>query len=331
MTKISIIGGGAWGTALAMAAARAGSTVCIQAREPEVVSAINEAHENTVYLPGHRLDSNIRAVTDPLQAIDAADAILLVTPAQHLRAMMATLDASVRETQSVVICAKGIEQETSALMSEIVIEISPAIKPMVLSGPTFAAEVASQSPTAVTLASVDAEKGAALANAIGTPYFRVYLSDDIIGAQIGGAVKNVLAIACGIVQGRKMGDNTRAALITRGLAEIVRLGRAKGAKAETLMGLSGLGDLTLTCSATQSRNFSLGMALGSGQTLTDIMNERNSVAEGVFSASSVVDLAKMLGVEIPICRAVDNILNQGSDIDREIIELLNRPFTAEVI
>lgn len=314
-----------------MAAARAGSTVCIQAREPEVVSAINEAHENTVYLPGHRLDSNIRAVTDPLQAIDAADAILLVTPAQHLRAMMATLDASVRETQSVVICAKGIEQETSALMSEIVIEISPAIKPMVLSGPTFAAEVASQSPTAVTLASVDAEKGAALANAIGTPYFRVYLSDDIIGAQIGGAVKNVLAIACGIVQGRKMGDNTRAALITRGLAEIVRLGRAKGAKAETLMGLSGLGDLTLTCSATQSRNFSLGMALGSGQTLTDIMNERNSVAEGVFSASSVVDLAKMLGVEIPICRAVDNILNQGSDIDREIIELLNRPFTAEVI
>jgi len=217
------------------------------------------------------------------------------------------------------------------LMSEIVSEVSPDIRPMVLSGPTFAAEVANQAPTAVTLATEDRQKGEAMALAIGTPYFRIYLSDDIIGAQIGGAVKNVLAIACGIVQGRNMGDNTRAALITRGLAEIVRLGRAKGARPETLMGLSGLGDLTLTCSATQSRNFSLGMALGGGQALQDILGERNSVAEGVFSASSVVDLATSLGVEIPICRAVDNILNQASDIDQEISNLLNRPFTAEII
>jgi len=331
MTKIAIIGGGAWGTALAMAAARAGSTVCIQAREPEVVSAINDTQENSLYLPGCRLDPTIHAVADPIEAIDAADAILLVTPAQHLRAMVSTLKASISHSQSVIICAKGIEQNTSALMSEIVSEVSPDIRPMVLSGPTFAAEVANQAPTAVTLATEDRQKGEAMALAIGTPYFRIYLSDDIIGAQIGGAVKNVLAIACGIVQGRNMGDNTRAALITRGLAEIVRLGRAKGARPETLMGLSGLGDLTLTCSATQSRNFSLGMALGGGQALQDILGERNSVAEGVFSASSVVDLATSLGVEIPICRAVDNILNQASDIDQEISNLLNRPFTAEII
>ncbi len=331
MTKISIIGGGAWGTALAMAASRAGSAVCIQAREPEVVEAINGSHENSVFLPGHRLDSAIVAVNDPQQAIDGADAILLVTPAQHVRAMMTVLQPVINRDQSLAICAKGIEQRTSALLSEIVKEEAPDVSPMVLSGPTFAAEVAGQSPTAVTLATSDPGNGRLLANAIGTPYFRIYLSDDIIGAQIGGAVKNVLAIACGIVQGRNMGDNTRAALITRGLAEIVRLGKAKGAKAETLMGLSGLGDLTLTCSATQSRNFSLGMALGKGQSLAEILGARNSVAEGVFSASSVVSLANRLAVELPICQAVDNLLNRGTDIDQEITDLLNRPFTAEFI
>ncbi len=331
MTKTSIIGAGAWGTALAMAAKRAGSTVCIQAREPEVVAAINGRHENSVYLPGFALDPQIQAVSDPVEAIEHAEAILLVTPAQHLRTMMSTLKPALSPNQSIVICAKGIEQHSSALLSEIIDDICPNVSPMVLSGPTFAAEVARQVPTAVTLATHDVEKGAQLASAIGTPFFRVYLSDDVIGAQIGGAVKNVLAIACGIVQGRNMGDNTRAALITRGLAEIVRLGQAKGAKAETLMGLSGLGDLTLTCSATQSRNFSLGMALGTGETLEHVLSGRNSVAEGVFSASSVVSLARTLNVEIPICKAVDNILNKGSDIDQEISNLLNRPFTAEYI
>ena len=200
---------------------------------------------------------------------------------------------------------------------------------MILSGPTFAAEVASQRPTAVTLATTDQTKGDLVSKAIGTPYFRVYLSDDIIGAQIGGAVKNVLAIACGIVEGRQMGDNTRAALITRGLAEIVRMGKAKGAKPETLMGLSGLGDLTLTCTAKQSRNFSLGMALGEGRSLDKILGERTSVAEGVFTASSVIGLAKRLGVEIPICQSVDNLLNHGADISQEITNLLNRPFKTE--
>ncbi|NQV98919.1 MAG: NAD(P)-dependent glycerol-3-phosphate dehydrogenase [Rhodospirillales bacterium] len=331
MTKISIIGGGAWGTALAMAARRAGSDVCIQARESAVVEAINNRHENTMYLAGYPLDPQIRAVVDPVQAVAGADAILLVAPAQHIRATMVTLKPALTEESSLVICAKGIEQNSGALLSEIVSDVCPALSPMVLSGPTFAAEVAAQSPTAVTLATTNQDRGAALAQALGTPYFRIYLSDDIIGAQIGGAVKNVLAIACGIVEGRGMGDNTRAALITRGLAEIVRLGRAKGAKAETLMGLSGLGDLTLTCSAKQSRNFSLGMALGAGQSLAEILSGRNSVAEGVFSASSVVKLAQSLNVDVPICQAVDNLLNKGADIDAEISNLLNRPFTVEAI
>jgi len=216
-------------------------------------------------------------------------------------------------------------------MSEIVEQVNPDLSPMVLSGPTFAAEVAAQSPTAVTLATTDQNKGEVLAKTIGTPHFRIYLSDDIIGAQIGGAVKNVLAIACGIVEGRGLGDNTRAALITRGLAVIVRLGRAKGAKPETLMGLSGLGDLTLTCSARQSRNYSVGVALGQGRPLAEILGEKKSVAEGVFTASSVVGLAKKLGVETPICQAVDNILNQGADISQEISNLLNRPFTIEAL
>ena len=329
MTNVSIIGGGAWGTALAMAAKRAGSDVCIQARELEVVESIYRSNENTMYLPGHALDPTIRAVTDPIEAINGADVLLLVTPAQHSRALMTTLNKALSPEQSIVICSKGIEQGTSALLSEIVYEVNPDLSPMILSGPTFAAEVASQRPTAVTLATTDQTKGDMVSKAIGTPYFRVYLSDDIIGAQIGGAVKNVLAIACGIVEGRQMGDNTRAALITRGLAEIVRMGKAKGAKPETLMGLSGLGDLTLTCSAKQSRNFSLGMALGEGRSLDKILGERTSVAEGVFTASSVVGLAKRLGVEIPICQSVDNLLNHGADISQEITNLLNRPFKIE--
>jgi glycerol-3-phosphate dehydrogenase (NAD(P)+) len=282
-----------------------------------------------MYLPGHALDPKIRAVTDPIEAINGADVLLLVTPAQHLRALMTTLNEALSPEQSIVICSKGIEQGTSALLSEIVYEVNPDLSPMILSGPTFAAEVASLRPTAVTLATTDQTKGDLVSKAIGTPYFRVYLSDDIIGAQIGGAVKNVLAIACGIVEGRQMGDNTRAALITRGLAEIVRMGKAKGAKPETLMGLSGLGDLTLTCSAKQSRNFSLGVALGEGRSLDEILGERTSVAEGVFTASSVVGLAKRLVVEIPICQSVDNLLNHGADISQEITSLLNRPFKIE--
>jgi len=331
MKKISVIGAGAWGTALAMVASRAGCDVTLQAREVEVVASINKAHENTVYLPGFSLPSEIRATTDPHDATRNADAVLLVTPAQHIRAMASTLSSTLTRKTPVIVCAKGIEQNSSALMSEVIADVLPGSILAILSGPTFAAEVAADLPTAVTLACADGALGEALTRYLATPHFRIYRSDDVIGAEIGGAVKNVLAIACGVVEGRNMGDNTRAALITRGLAEIVRLGRAKGAKAESLMGLAGIGDLTLTCNALQSRNFSLGVALGEGRALDDILGERNSVAEGVFTAASVTDLAKDLGVDAPICAAVNGILNSGADIDETIAGLLSRPFTSETV
>jgi glycerol-3-phosphate dehydrogenase (NAD(P)+) len=329
MKKIGIIGAGAWGTALATVSRRAGLEVVIQAREKEVVEAINGAHENSIFLPGIALDPAIRASGEVAEAV-AADAVLLVVPAQHLRRVAKSLARHWRPGAPAVICGKGIEQESCLLMSEVLAETLPDAPLAVLSGPTFAAEVARDLPTGVTLASADPGLAKKLAAAIGTPRFRTYQSDDVIGAQMGGAVKNVLAIACGIVEGRKLGDNTRATLITRGLSEIVHLGTAKGAKMETLMGLSGLGDLTLTCNAMQSRNFSLGVALGEGRSLEDIQGERNSVAEGVFSASSVSGLAAKLGVEMPICLAVDGVLNHFADIDATIKGLLARPFGAEL-
>jgi glycerol-3-phosphate dehydrogenase (NAD(P)+) len=328
MNRIGVIGAGAWGTALAAVARRAGREVIVQAREADVVAAINETHVNARFLPDVPLDEAIAATADGAVAVDA-DAVLLVAPAQHLRAVCAGLADAWPAGTPAVICAKGIEQETCALMSEVVAETLPGAPLAVLSGPTFAGEVAREQPTAVTLACVDGDVGDALTAALATPRFRIYRSDDPVGAQMGGAVKNVLAIACGIVEGRRLGDNARAALITRGLAETVRLALAKGAKAETLMGLSGLGDLTLTCNAMQSRNFSLGVALGEGRRLADVLGERESVAEGVFSASAVTALARRLGVEMPISAAVDRILNEGDDIDATVAGLLARPLTAD--
>jgi glycerol-3-phosphate dehydrogenase (NAD(P)+) len=328
MQRIGIIGAGAWGTALAMVARRAGRDVILQAHEPEVVESINRRHENPVYLPGIALDSEIRATSDPAEAAEA-DAILLAVPSQFLRAVSRRVAAVWPKDAPAVICAKGIEQTTSALMSEIVAETLPSARIAALSGPTFAIEVARELPTAVTLAAHDPALGKALSTALGTSVFRTYWSEDVIGTQIGGAVKNVLAIACGIVEGRRLGDNARAALITRGLVEIARLAIAKGGRPETLMGLSGIGDITLTCNAMQSRNFSLGVALGRGQKLAEIMGSRKSVAEGVFTASSVLDLARRHSVEMPICSAVSRIVNQGADIDAAIAGLLSRPFTAE--
>jgi glycerol-3-phosphate dehydrogenase (NAD(P)+) len=322
--KIGVVGAGAWGTALAATARRAGRDVLIQCHETEVAEAINQSHENTRFLPGVSLDKDIRATTD-LKDITACDAVLLVMPAQFLRAITSQMAGSWRDGAPAVICAKGIEQKTGTLLSEIASETLPGVTLAVLSGPTFAIEVARGMPTAVTLASKDAETAAALSTAIGTPAFRAYRSDDIVGAELGGAIKNVLAIGCGIIEGRKMGDNARAAFITRGLAEIARLATAKGADPETLVGLSGLGDLTLTCNAMQSRNFSLGVALGEGRSLEDILAERASVTEGVFTASSAVQLAKSLNVEAPICSAMDGILNNNADIDATIQSLLARP------
>ncbi len=328
MTDIGIIGAGAWGTALAAIAARAGHGVVIQAHEPEVADAINRDHENSLFLPGIALPETIHAVTDLAPATQAR-AVLLAMPAQHLRTVTGRAAKAWPAGVPAVICAKGIEQDSGALMSQILAETLPEAPLAVLSGPTFAAEVAADLPAAATLAAVDPDLARQLAELLSTPRFRIYRSDDLIGAQIGGAVKNVLAIACGIVAGKGLGDNGRAALITRGLAEIMRLGRAIGARPETLAGLSGLGDLTLTCSAEQSRNFSLGLALGRGETLEQIMDGRRSVAEGVFTASSVCGLARRLEVDLPICAAVDGVINHFSDIDAAIENLLSRPLKEE--
>jgi glycerol-3-phosphate dehydrogenase (NAD(P)+) len=248
-----------------------------------------------------------------------------------LRSTLAAVAAAWPAGVPAVVCAKGIERGTCALMSEVVEDALPGVPLAVLSGPSFAAEVARDLPTAVVLAAADARLRAELPAALSTPFFRIYSTDDVVGAELGGAVKNVLAIACGIVRGRRLGDNGRAALITRGLAETARLAAAKGARAETLMGLSGIGDLVLTCSAMRSRNFSLGAALGRGIPLRHIMDARISVAEGVHSAEAVCQLASRLDVDMPICRAVDDVLNRGADIDATIAALLARPPGAEAL
>lgn len=329
MNEIGILGAGAWGTALAATAARAGRRVIIQAHEPEVADAINREHANPFFLAGVTLDPAIRATLDPEEAI-AADAVLLAIPAQHLRSVLRRTVVAWRPGVPAVICAKGVEHGTCALMSEVVEATLPETPVAVLSGPSFAIEVARRRPTAVTLACADAGCRDALPLALGTPEFRIYSSDDVVGAELGGAVKNVLAIACGIVEGRGLGDNARAALITRGLAEMARLAAALGARPETLMGLSGLGDLVLTCNAMQSRNYSVGVALGRDEKLADILAARTSVAEGVYSAAAVTEMARREGVIMPICFAVDAVLNGGGGVDEAIAGLLARPFRPEM-
>ena len=326
--KFGIVGAGAWGTALAMAVRRADADVTLWAFEAEVVESISRDRENALYLPGVKLDRDIRA-TGELGEVAAADTILLAAPAQHLRQTIGPLAGQLPPSTPLVICSKGIEQDTQALMSDAVGSLFAANPVMVLSGPTFAADVAAGLPTAVTLAADDIEAAQWVADDLGSERFRPYSGDDVIGAQIGGAIKNVLAIACGIAEGRGFGDNACAALITRGLAELTRLCIAKGGRAETMMGLSGMGDLVLTCTSTKSRNYSLGVALGQGRTLTEIMGERNSVAEGVYTASAAVALAEKLEIEMPIARAVDAVLNRGANIDDVIGALLARPLRTE--
>jgi len=328
LKRIGIVGGGAWGTALAVAMRRAGREAVIWARESEVVASINRDHVNPLFLPGIELDPALRATAELAEAAQA-DMLILAVPAQHLRQIAAGLAPAVAPGLPLVICAKGIEETTGALMSEVVETSVPQAALAVLSGPTFAAEVARGLPTAVTLATLDGALGRRLAEAIGSRGFRPYLSDDLPGAQVGGAIKNVIAIACGVVMGRGLGDNARAALITRGLAEMGRLARAKGGRAETLMGLSGLGDLTLTCTSLQSRNHSLGVALGQGERLESILAKRRSIAEGVSSARAAAALVERLQIEMPIVQAVDAILHRGAAIDRVIEGLLSRPLRRE--
>jgi glycerol-3-phosphate dehydrogenase (NAD(P)+) len=325
---VSVLGAGAWGTALAQVAAAAGRKVTIWAREPEVVAAINRGRENTLFLPGIELNSAVRA-TGGFEEAAAADLILAAPPAQHMRAVLRSLRPHLTPKAPIVLCAKGVERGSLALMTDVLAEEIPDAAPAVLSGPGFAKDVARGLPTATTVASPDAALAQCIVAAIGLPTFRPYLADDLVGAEIGGAVKNVIAIACGVALGRKLGDGARAALITRGFAELTRLGLAMGAKAETLSGLCGLGDLVLTCCSLTSRNTSLGAALGEGRELREILAERRSVAEGAESAPAVAALAARHQVEMPICAAVDDIVGGRVSIDQAIVALLSRPFRAE--
>jgi len=328
--KIGIIGGGAWGTALGLVAVRRGHEVVLWAREAEVVTDINEKAENSRYLPGVALAPSIAATCDIGETLAGADCALLVAPAQHCRSVLRSASARLGDRVPLVLCAKGIEKSSLALMTEVAAEVAPRAPLAVLSGPTFAREVALGLPTAVTIAATEPGVAALVAGALGGGPFRPYLSDDPVGAEIGGAVKNVIAIACGIAAGRRLGDNARAALITRGLAEILRLGRAKGARMETLMGLAGLGDLTLTCTGPQSRNMSLGQAIGAGATLDQALSGKASVAEGVESSLSVTALAERLAVDMPICRAVAAILHHDANVDEVLASLLSRPVKSEI-
>ncbi|MDG2043877.1 MAG: NAD(P)-dependent glycerol-3-phosphate dehydrogenase [Maricaulis sp.] len=325
---IGVLGAGAWGTALAQTAASAGRSVILWSFEQDVADVINKQHENTIYLPDVALHESIDAVT-ALTDLDACDAVLAVAPAQHLRRVLEGFAPFAPRGIPIVLCAKGIEQSSLQLMTDVLAETIPSAIPAVLSGPSFAIDTSKGLPTAVTLACEDEAIGNGLIQALGTPRFRPYLATDLTGAEVGGAVKNVLAIACGISEGRDLGKSAHAALISRGFAEMVRLGMALGGQRETLSGLCGLGDLVLTCSSPQSRNMSCGLALGRGVHLDDIMSSRRAVTEGVASAPAVVELAKRHGVEMPICEAVDHILAGRVSVEDAIEGLLNRPFTLE--
>jgi len=326
VNRIAVIGGGAWGTALAQVAAKAGRDVLLWAMEGDVVDAINSGHENAVFLPGIALDPAIRATGD-LDAIGDCDGWLVVTPAQHMRSV---LERAPRCDVPRVLCSKGIEEHSGELLHRVAGEACPGASVAVLSGPTFAHEVALGLPTAVTLAAENRGIGEQLRDLLAQPTFRIYLSDDVAGAEIGGAVKNVLAIACGVVEGRGLGQNARAALIARGFAEMTRFGVAMGARPETLAGLSGLGDLVLTCSSTSSRNYSLGKGIGEGRSADELMADRRTVAEGAFTAPVLARIAKVRGIDMPIVDAVDRLL-KGAAIDSVVEALLARPPKSEGI
>ena len=328
MARLSVLGAGAWGTALAVHAARQGHDVILWVRREELATRMVAARENADYLPGVALGPKVTITAAVAEA--AAPVMLAAVPAQFLRAALARAAGAVAPDAAVVICAKGIERASGALMSQVVAEALPGRGIAVLSGPSFAGEVARTLPTAVTLACADSLLGRELVALLGAATFRPYLTDDVIGAQAGGATKNVLAIACGIAAGRRLGENARAALITRGLAEIGRLSASLGGRAETLMGLSGVGDVVLSCTSASSRNYALGQALGEGGALAALVGGRRSVAEGVDTAAAVATLSARLGVDMPIAAAVNAVLHEGAELDATIARVLARPFRPEV-
>ncbi len=323
-----VIGAGAWGTALAQVAGWAGLDVLLQAREPEVVESIRARRINEAFLPGITLDDRV-SVTSDLADLGACDLILAVPPAQHMRSTLAAFASHHRAGVPVILCSKGIERGTLKLMTDVLAETLPAAPAAVLSGPSFAGEVARGLPSAVTLACADEALGESLMETLSAPAFRPYLAADLIGAEVGGAIKNVLAIACGISEGRGLGRSAHAALITRGFAEMTRMGVALGGEAETVAGLCGLGDLVLTCSSPQSRNMSLGLALGQGQTVEQALAGKRSVAEGYESAPAVRELAEKMGVDMPISLAVAALLAGETTVQGMIDSLLSRPLKTE--
>lgn len=327
--KIGILGAGAWGTALAVAIANEHRQVTLWTRNQDIINSISNEQVNSKYLPLIDLNENIKA-TNELKLLSNHDIILLVVPAQTLRSNLQLLSTiNLDKSIPLVICCKGIESDTSLLMSEIVAEILPDNPICVLSGPNFAHEVANNLPTAATLACNDLEIANNVAAFISSQNFRLYTANDIIGAQIGGALKNIIAIACGISQGKRLGENARAALITRGLAEMKRFCHYKGGKDNTLMGLSGLGDLVLTCSSLQSRNMSFGYNLGEDRDLKEIMGASNKLVEGVDSAKAIYKIIKEADLNMPICYEIYQILFEDKKIDHAMHDLLNRPIVIE--
>lgn len=326
--RAGVIGAGAWGTALAQVAARAGLDVVLQARETEVVDSINARRVNEAFLPGVTLEDRI-SVTGELADLADCDVILAVPPAQHMRSTLTAFAAHHRAGVPIMLCSKGVERGSLKLMTDVLAETIPAAPAAVLSGPSFAGEVARGLPSAVTLACADEALGEELMWTLSAPGFRPYLATDLIGAEVGGAIKNVLAIACGLSEGKGLGRSAHAAIITRGFAEMTRMGVALGGQAETVAGLCGLGDLVLTCSSPQSRNMSLGLALGQGQTVEQALAGKRSVAEGYESAPAVRELAAKMGVDMPICLAVAALLGGETTVEALIDNLLSRPLKAE--
>ena len=323
--SIGVIGGGAWGTALAQVMAAGGHEVRLWAREAEVVAGINDRHENPLFMPGIPLSPAIQA-TGNIAWVGEASLCLVVTPAQHMRAVLRDLP---KNGQPLLLCSKGIEAGSHKLLSEVAAEENAGSPIGVLSGPTFADEVARGLPTAVTIAMDEAGTAEMMAERLALSTFRTYASTDVIGAEIGGAVKNVLAIACGVVEGAGLGQNARASVIARGFAEMTRFGLARGARLETLTGLSGLGDLVLTCSSTSSRNFSLGKGLGEGRSAVALMADRRTVAEGAFTAPVLREAAAAAGVDMPIVEAVCALLEGRASVEAIVQALLARPFRTE--
>lgn len=326
--SFGVIGGGAWGTALAQTLRLADREVTLWAREPETVEDINARHVNRTFLPGVSLDPKLRATND-FAALEAVDVILMVAPAQHVRTIAKQLRPQLRPGQPIVLCAKGIEQTTGQMLGDVLQDVLPEQTLAVLSGPSFAADVARGLPAALTIACQREDMGRQLAERMGYRQFRLYWSSDTVGVEVGGALKNVLAIAAGIVDAKGLGASAHAGLVTRGFAEMRRLAEAMGARPETMMGLSGLGDLILTCGSPQSRNMSLGRALGQGKSLAEVLDARVAVTEGVYTAAAAVRLAHEKGIEMPITEAVHAIIEGRVTVDDAIAGLMQRPFKAE--